>query len=319
MADSKKPIQTISEVIGRSSTLTRDGASDSAVRQWTMVRGQTGTASVPSPETIAGLPALGSAHPVHTDLVLSKWTVNEDAASGSIVYQAEYTRPSEDEGEVKEDDEVVEEYRIEARGWRGTSYSAPACYDVVTGSPVVLPTGEPFENVPEAHRSGMTFYITFQTTKNHGIMAANCTVNAAAITIDGQTIPARCGRLSASVEEIVNQESKYKYRVSLEVEVVHNYVKLAPNTEEIDIGHDVALLLQGYKYIGTATDKNGIQHPNQLIPFMEPDGEGGLQPATTPGFLTANGNKVEEPSATNCYYLHVHTIKGAAWDSGWFH
>lgn len=311
-----QPAQTIGEIFGRSATLTADGASDTAVRVWKLVRGINGTATVPAPTTV-GLPAIGSKHPTLTDLILTKYTVSEDGVSGAVEYTAEYSRPSEKEGTAGEGDDQ-EEYRIESRGWRGTSYTSPACYDAETGQAIMLPTGEPFENVPDGHRGGLTFYITFQTTKKSSAINANCTVNSAAIVIDEVTVGARCGRLSASQEEIVNAESKYKYRVTLEVEIVSNRVKLNPGEEEIDIGHDVALLLQGYKYKGTYTDHQGDVH-EVLMPFVELDGQGGQVPSQTPGFLTADGEKVVDPSPTNCHYLRVHTIKGAAWDAAWFH
>lgn len=308
--------QQIHEIVGRSVTLTRDGTDDTSTRHWVLVRPRGDTSAIPAPTTL-GLPALGSEHPAQTHLVLAKWTVSEDGENGSVTYQADYEVPSENEGTSGEGDDQ-EEYRIESRGWRGTSYTSPACYDAETGQAIMLPTGEPFENVPDGHRGGLTFYITFQTTRKSSAINANCTVNSAAIVIDEVTVGARCGRLSASQEELVNSEGKYKYRVTLEVEIVSNRVKLNPGEEEIDIGHDVALLLQGYKYKGTYTDHQGDVH-EVLMPFVELDGQGGQVPSQTPGFLTADGKKVVDPSPTNCYYLRVHTIKGAAWDAAWFH
>ncbi len=305
--------QQLYEELGRSYTLSRDGESDNVVRRWKLARRDTET--VPKPADL-GLPALGTPFSSNPDLVLSRYSISEDESNGAVVYEAQYERPPENE-ETTGEGEDQETIRVESRGWRGTSFETPAVYDVVTGEAVVLPTGEPFENVPNAARAGATFHITYLSKKKSGAMGANCTVNAGAITIDGVDIPARCGRLSVSEDEITDKSSDWNYRVSLEVDVRHNIVKLSPGGNDVDIGHDTALLLQGYKYRGKVVDRYGNER-DALVPFMESDGKGGSKPATTPGFLKEDGTKLDDPSPTNCYFVRVHTIEESSWNASWF-
>lgn len=311
---------TLKEIIGRSVTLSRDGETDAAVRRWRLIRADGTDGAIPDPSTLAGLPKLGDAFTTGSDLILSQWNITENADDGSIDYEAQYSpKPDNEEQTGGESGETQRTVRVESRGWRGTSYDAPICYDAVTGEAVLLPTGEPFENVPSAPRAGMTFYITYLAREKSGAMTANCTLNQSAIEIDGVHIPIRCGKLSCSEEEIAAADSEYKYRTSIEVEVRHNYVRLKPGGSEEDIGHDVALLLQGYRYIGPLLDRYGNTTGTEgLVPFMESDGKGGSKPATTPGFLDDTGRKLDNPSPSNCYFMRVHAIREAAWNTNWF-
>ena len=303
--------ENLYQVLGIDNTSGEDGLSRTL--RWIYVRAP-GDTEIPVPSAL-GLQMVGDKLP-QTKLRLRSWTVSEDATTGAVHYEAFYSTP---DGAEKEEGEKL--YRIESRGWRGTSVDMPLSYDVETKEAVLLPTGEPFSDVPSGARAGSVFYQTYLSPERSGAMAANCTVNSGAITIDGVSIPARCGRLTVSEEELVNvtdnPDYPFRYRVSVEVEVRHNLVKLTPNGQEEDIGHDVALLLQGFKYKGTVKDAHG-NSVKAIVPFLEPDPKGGTKPATTPGFLKPDGTRLDDPSPTNCYYMRVASIKGATWSDTWF-
>lgn len=303
--------ENLYQVLGTDIASGEDGFS--RVLRWIYVRAP-GDTEIPAPASL-GLQNVGDKIP-NTALRLRSWSVSEDSTNGAVHYEATYASP-----DAAEKEEGTKVYRIESRGWRGTSVDMPLSYDVETGKAVLLPTGDPFSDVPSGARAGSVFSQVYLSPERSGAMAANCTVNKDAITIDGVTIPARCGRLTVSEEELVNvtenPDYPYNYRVSVEVEVRHNLVKLTPNGKEEDIGHDVALLLQGFKYKGTVKDAHG-NSVEALVPFLEADPKGGTKPASTPGFLKPDGSRLENPSPTNCYYMRVASIKGASWDSSWF-
>lgn len=301
----------LAKVLGTSAALGNDGNSIS--QRWLFVRDR-GNSNIPTPAKL-GLPAVGTMFDETSPTRrLRNWSVSEDESSGLLTYEASY------EGlEDNEVDEAEKIYRIESRGWRGTSVDMPLSYDVETGQAVLLPTGEPFSDVPSGARAGSVFFQTYLSPEKSGAMAANCTVNKEQITIDGITIAPRCGRLTVSEEKLTNVEpdAPFHYRVSVEVEIRKNLVKLTPNGQEEDIGHDVALLLQGFKYKGTVKDAHG-NSVEALVPFLEADPKGGTKPASTPGFLKPDGSRLENPSPTNCYYMRVASIKGASWSDSWF-
>ena len=302
----------IAEIIGRTASLTPRAESNAAHRRWKVVYDVSPT-SLPDPQTIAGLPRLGDAHPVVPGVFLKTWEITEEEA-GAFVLTATYAPPDEKDAGGGEEDETVEEVET-AREWSGGESSKDLTADAVTGEAVLLPTGEPFESVPSVAVSTMTFSVTRKCVDlDKDALAANCTVNAVDVEIDGITIPKHCGRLSVSTRRIYDS-LVFNWEITFSVNIVSNPVKLTPDGEVEDIGHDVALLLSGFKYYHRHTQGDSLF----LVKATEIDEETGEEnPASAPVLLTSTGEKYTPAAAGQAYYKRYSAIKEAIWSAAWF-
>ena len=304
----------IAEIIGRTASLTQRAESNAARRQWKVVYDVSPT-SLPDPQTLAGLPRLGDAHPVVPGVFLKTWEITEEEA-GAFVLTATYAPPDEKDagGGGDEEDETVEEVET-ARECSGGESSKDLTADAVTGEAVLLPTGEPFESVPTVSVSTMTFSVTRKCVDlDTDALAANCTVNAQVVTIDGITVAKHCGRLTVSTRRIYDS-LVYKWEITFSVNIVSNPVKLTPDGEVEDIGHDVALLLSGFKYYHRHTQGDSLF----LVKATEIDEETGEEnPASAPVLLTPTGEKYTPAAAGQAYYKRYSAIKEATWSAAWF-
>ncbi len=308
----------IAEIIGRTASLTPRAESNAARRQWKVVYDVSPT-SLPDPQTIAGLPRLGDAHPVVPGVFLKTWEITEEEA-GAFVLTASYAPPDEkDAGSGgDEEDETVEEVET-ARGWAGGESSKDLTADAVTGEAVLLPTGEPFGSVPSVSVSTMTFSVSRKCVDlDTDALAANCTVNAQVVTIDGITVAKHCGRLTVSTKRIYDS-LVYKWEITFSVNIVSNPVKLTPDGNMEDIGHDVALLLSGFRFFRTIGEGGGNAGDKELVKATEIDEETGEEkPASAPVLLTPTGEKHTPAAAGQAYYKRYSAIKEATWSAAWF-
>lgn len=307
----------IAEIIGRTASLTPRAESNAARRQWKAVY-DVSPISLPDPQTIPGLPRLGDAHPVVPGVFLKTWEITEEEA-GAFVLTATYAPPDEKDagGGGGEEDETVEDVET-AREWSGDESSKDLTADAVTGEAVLLPTGEPFGNVPSVSVSTMTFSVTRKCVNlDMDALAANCTVNAQAVTIDGIAVAKHCGRLKVSTKRIYDS-LVYKWEITFSVNIVSNPVKLTPDGEVEDIGHDVALLLSGFRYF-SVIGEGGNAGDLELVKASEIDEETGeANPASSPVLLDLDGKLYKPDVAGKAYYKRYSAIKEATWSAAWF-
>lgn len=307
----------IAEIIGRTASLTPRAESNTARRQWKVVYDDSPT-SLPDPQTLAGLPRLGDAHPVVPGVFLKTWDIIEEEA-GVFVLTATYAPPDEKDagGGGDEEDETVEDVET-SREWSGDESSKDLTADAVTGEAVLLPTGEPFESVPSVSVSAMTFSVTRKCVDlDTDALAANCTVNAQAVTIDGIAVAKHCGRLKVFTKRIYDS-LVYKWEITFSVKIVSNPVKLTPDGEVEDIGHDVALLLSGFKYF-SVIGEGGNAGDLELVKATEIDEETGeANPASSPVLLDNEGKRYKPDVAGKAYYKRYSAIKEATWSAAWF-
>lgn len=319
MASLSYPV--IHEVRQRSEAYSRSDAENTATRVFIVALDPDRTkTTIPSPSDLR-LPAIDDQHPTVPSCRLAKWDISEDATTGALTYTATYERP-EDSVDPEQDtpgseDDEDEDYEVEsAREYSGGSENRDLTHDAETGEPVLLPTGEPFENVPSFPVPTWSFKLTKKTALfPKAPWASHGTVNENTISIDGCiTIPPRCGLLSVSVSRLYNEE--LKYQVTLSVSIVSKKVVLEPNGSPTEIGHDTALLLAGYKHVADVT--SSLTAVVEATIVDEKTGES--TPTKTPVLLDRNGRLYTPPSPSNPqgYYTRYATIKASNWDSSWF-
>jgi hypothetical protein len=313
----------LAEIVGRSAAFTQRAESNNARRQWKAVYDNS-PAALPDPRAMPGLPSIGDEHPTVPGVYLKTWEVTEEAA-GAFIFTAVYEVPDsmsagtgsgggsdeEEEGEPIEEEET-------SREWSGGDTSKDLTADAVTGEAVLLPTGEPFENTPSVSVSTMTFSVTRKTAKlNKYALNANCTVNKETVTIDDVSIPPHCGLLKVSQKRIYDSQL-YKWEITFSVVIVSNPVKLTPDGEVEDIGHDVALLLSGFRYF-SVIGEGGNSGDLELVKATEIDEETGeANPASSPVLLDNEGKRYKPDVAGKAYYKRYAAIKEATWSTVWF-
>ena len=308
----------IAEIVGRSASLTPRAESNAARRQWKVVYNAPQDA-LPNPAAILGLPQLGDEHPSVPGVFLKSWDIAEEEA-GAFVLTAAYAPPDAKDaagGGGEDGDKTVEEIEI-SREWSGGESSKDLTADAVTGEAVLLPTGEPFESVPSVAVSIMTFSVTRKCVDlDKDALAANCTVNAVDVEIDGITIPKHCGRLSVSTRRIYDS-LVFNWEIIFSVNIVSNPVKLTPDGEVEDIGHDVALLLSGFRYF-CEVGEGGNAGDTELVTATEIDEETGeAHPASAPVLMDTFGKMFTPEAAGQAYYKRYSAIKEATWSAAWF-
>lgn len=296
------------------------GGSNAATRVFVLPKDSPAVPLLPDEMAAAGLPRLGSAHPSVPGCRLRSYSVSV-TAEGAHQYTANYSS-DESDGQTSGGEEPSEEGqdRLISRGWAGSSVDRDIVYDQVTLKPVLLPTGEPFDSVPSAPVSVKTLTVrkrVFFAQTAMMMLAANCTVNASDITLAGVTIPRHCGKLMVSAEELLGN-AEFTHEVTLSVEVVSQKVRLSPgDATETDIGHDVALLLAGYRKM--IEDRYGSLRPVQITSVDADTGE--EVEVASPVLLKDDGTEYTPPAGEvppQPYYLRVSAIREAEWNASWF-
>lgn len=250
------------------------------------------------------IPKRGDAHPLHTALAAADCSVSEDANSGAIDITITYTAP---EGEKKEDEDKTV-YIETARSWSSSEEAIDLKNDAETGEAVMLPTGHPFDSVPKTAVTCPVFSVTRKyKALPASVLAADGTVNAGAQSIDGASVPARCGKLTVSANRLYNDPDGYEYEATLTVTIKNNFVKLTGDGTATNIGHDKAIMLAGFFFM----------KDNKAVRAMEPDEETQeLRPTAAPVLLKADGTL--NTDKTKPVFKRIAALKGATWSSAWF-
>lgn len=176
-----------------------------------------------------------------------------------------------------------------SRGWTTEEVEFDLTHDMKTGAPVLNSAGQPFDSVPTVPRVVPVIRVEkFERTSGvPAAMAKSGCVNSAAITVDGVTVPARCGRLRVSAEKQYRSSGegenvKEGYRVTYELAIMSNMVD--QDGTVTDIGWDVALVDMGFFY----RDSEG-----ELVRAMELDEETNEpRPTAEPVLLDGSGGRL---------------------------
>jgi len=238
--------------------------------------------------TFPGVPAIGSAHPVHTNLVAANYEVEEGegSAKNTITVTVNYEeKTSESSGEGQ----GAVSMQVETWGWDSGTEDREFT-DAVDGTPVTNSAGDIYDRVPTISVPAPTFTKTMKfRNRQSGAMAFSCKVNSASVTIGDRTFP--IGSLLCNVnEQRVFGDAEWKYRYTVQLKFRTNPVKLGGSNSATDIGWDVAITDAGMREL----DANG-----KLKLIKAVDSETGKKcTVTSPELLDGSGHAVSRASGS---------------------
>ena len=262
-----------------------------------------------------GVPAVGSAHPGYSGLIVESYDVQEGAGSDKnvLIVTANY-EPKAAETIGTGQDAVS--CQVEEWGWdEGTDERE--LVEGVDGTPVLNSAMDPFETVPKVSVPAPVFtkVMKFQSRQS-GWMAANCKVNSAAVTIGGNTFP--IGSLLCTVSEKRNiGDSVWKYRYTVRLRYRSNLVKIEGATTATDIGWDVAVTDAGMRELIRSIDweAGDVLENKKLIRVIDKE-TGKMCTVTSAALLNGQGQKLADDD--DPYNLRFQAYERAAFPS-WFY
>ena len=255
--------------------------------------------------TFPGVPAIGSAHPTYSGLVVQSYDVQEGEGSDkqTLVVTVNYgTQTSETSGEGSSAVTAI----VTEWGWDdGTDeIELTSGQD---GTPVLNSAGEPFESVPRIMSPAPTFTKVMKfRSRQTGWHGAVCTVNSSAVTIGGQSFPTASLLCTISEKRLIG-EADYKYQYTVRLRYKKNLVKIAGSSAATDIGWDVAITDAGMREL----DSNGKL---KLIKRLDPE-NGKRYTVNSPELLDGSGHAVTRNGSTppTPYNFRVQAYARASW------
>ncbi len=243
--------------------------------------------------TYPGLPSIGSAHGTFTGLFVQGYKIHEGDGSekNRIIVDVEYAPVVKNgEGEGSGESQTY----IEAMGWRSGSVQRDFVTDAVTGEAVLNTAGQPFDSVPQVDRPAPTWYKTWKAkSRNASYVTYANKVNSASLSVGGHSFAAgtvRC--VTADEERIFNDSAGFKYRYSIELQVVSNKVKLNGANTLTECGWHMPIVSTGTLELGTG------QNPELHRITVQTD-DGSEVPVSSPVLLDQYGHF--DPSQTEPY------------------
>lgn len=217
-----------------------NGATESARAQ--------AAANPPAPSEIAELPLIGSAHPLDEAIKLTSYDI-VDNGNGSATYTAHYAYVKPDLSQSPSQGDASSDGAPGA-GWATVVYPARAQFDLDKGQALVLPTGEPFDDLPRFNVVGLSY----TAVKNfvsvpEALLEANGCINSNSISVAGYSVAKHCGLIKVHATPVHLEDGTTQWKVSTTIEIRHTHVFLSPDdTSPTDIGHDIAVLLAGTRF-----------------------------------------------------------------------
>ena len=161
--------------------------------------------------------------------------------------------------------------------------------------PVVNAAGDPFETVPMVERPLMEIQLTRNQDQSPSeIINLNNTVNLAAVTVAGFSVPAKCGRLSIEADR--NFGGAFKWTVTFRIVV-------NPATWDIEV------LNNGYRYLETPS----LGLASNKVKFTETTDDGRVVECSSPQLLGLDGSKGD--GQNRIYYLKFAAYNSASWST----
>ena len=231
------------------------------------------------------IPAMESEHPDRPGYYVSRYDVKQPAGADkatldvTVIYSAE--------GYDENESEVLT--NVEKWGWDDSTAERELVTDV-TGAPVLNSAGDPFDSVPSVSTPAPVFMKAVRyKARQSGWFGKNCTVNSAAVTIGGQSFPARTLLCTVSEERVIGDET-WPYRYTVRLRYRSNKQTIEGATTVTECGWDAVVVDTGMR------EKNATTGKLELIRVIS--AETG-QPAaiTSPALLDGAGN-AQDPGGT---------------------
>lgn len=199
--------------------------------------------------SFAGVPTVGSPHPMFPYLRVKDYDVEEGKRGDKIVLLVTVNYEVSivvSEGVDPEDpDSEAFDCEVERWGWDdGTEQKELTT--AVDGTAVLNSAGDPFDRVPTVGVWAPTFVKIFKTEERKNYLKHNCKVNNVAITISGISFPA--GTLLCSVaEEMLIGEEKWKFKYTVNLKYRTNLVALGNGGNPVECGWDATVVDTGMR------------------------------------------------------------------------
>lgn len=246
------------------------------------------------PQSFTGVPAIGSAHPKYTGLVVDSYDVTEGSDGDKIVLTVavEYKRITSETVAIEGEEEEAAEQTAQVTAWGWDAGTAEReLINTVSGQKVLNSADDPFDSVPRYSVPEPTFTKAMKFKQRvAGALAYNCTINKTAVTIGGVTYAAKTLLATISEQrEFGDPTWNYTYTVTLKhrsrlVELTSDTASGGNGTE---IGWDEAILDAGMREIDQTTFEKKL--------IRVPDAETGQMCAvTSPALLDGNGRAAEK-------------------------
>lgn len=279
MAEATKSYNTAYLLDGREWAVDANGAQTLTCKYVVLLAAPLANTALVS--TFTGLPAIGSAHPSFSALFAQGYKIHEGEGSekNRIIVDVEYA-PVSSTGEPEGEGES--QTYIEAMGWRSGSVQRDFVTDAVTGVAVLNTAGQPFDSVPQVDRPSPTWYKTWKAkSRNTSYVTYVNKVNSASLSVGGHSFDAgtvRC--VTADEERIFNDPAGFKYRYSIELQVVSNKVKLNGANTLTECGWHMPIVSTGTMELTPA---------GFLMRIKVASDDGEMVPVSAPVLLDANG------------------------------
>lgn len=245
------------------------------------------------PKEIAGIPAIGTAHPSQRRLKVREHRIEEGAGaeSNSLIVTAVYGLPEGgDQGEGGEGGEgEATNYQCTEWGWDSSTDSRELNADAVTGSPICNSAGDVYASVPTISVTSPVFTKAMKfVDRQSGALDKSCKVNESPVTIGGISYPAATLLCTISEKRIFN-DLKYNYLYTVQLKYRTNKVVLNGSGSPEEIGWDVAITDAGMR----ERDREG-----KLVLIKSIDPETGTPfVVTSPELLDGSGRAVDRTSS----------------------
>lgn len=256
--------------------------------------------------TFTGVPAIGSAHPVHSSLFVDHYDVEEGSSTDkkTIRVKVVYQRESLEDVGTGEEEEIIS---VERWGWDAATAEKDLTEDTL-GNKVVNSAQDPFDNVPKVKVFAPSFTKVYKTkSRDSSALSFNCKVNSKAVTIG--SITCAIGTLICSVaEENLINDATWKYRYTVTLRYLTNKVVIEQGNDPIEIGWDAAVLDCGMRQYSDTGDGS-----KELIRIPDPVTK---VPATisSPALLNGAGRALLPASTTDVvkpYYFRFRPYESA--------
>lgn len=172
------------------------------------------------PISWTGVPAIGSAHPLYSQLFVKDYDVREGTGAdrNTLIVTVNYERNTIMSANPEGSGGQRWEYALESWGWSAGSTQKELVEDKSTDAkPVLNSAGDPFENAPMVEAPAPVFRKVFKTKEWHsGYLGLSCKTNDSAITIGDMTCAVGTLLIQVGVEKIV-ADATWKYRWSAEM------------------------------------------------------------------------------------------------------
>ena len=283
---------------GRTWSVNKDGI-NSLKRKYTIILDTNNLSANGELTSFSGVPAIGSAHPIYSDLSVVSYDVTEgsDSEKKLVNVVVNYSVNGDD---TAEDSSLSGEGVIEKWTWDMGTEQREVTNNLFDGQnkdgALLNSAGDPFQNVPQCEAPAPVFTKIVKTTSRKDWMKYNCKINQNSISI-GSMSCAQKTLLACISEEKIFGDDKWKYRYTINLKYRSNMSMYGAGTTPIEFGWDIPVVDAGMREL----DTNDGNKPKII---MQVDGETNQPCAVTSAeLLDGSGHKAERVNGKASPYI----------------